>query len=58
MKKRLLAILRPPGYNPPDHLDMLWNQWAHQGYLWGYWSYEFYLKLQRGSSVFDEEIQS
>lgn len=44
---RILALIRPPGYNPPINWAMLWNQWLHKGYLWSWYSYEFYSEHSR-----------
>lgn len=40
----ILAWLKPKGYNNPSNLQMLWNQWLHQGFLWGWYSYEAHAK--------------
>lgn len=42
MKSWILDWINPPGYNAPDNLKYVWNQWLHQGYMWDWYSYDFY----------------
>jgi hypothetical protein len=43
----LLNLIKPKGYNPPNCIQMLYNQWLHQGFLWDFYDYEFYSKYTK-----------
>jgi hypothetical protein len=47
LKVCFFILSKPPGYNTPTSVAMLWNQWLHQGFLWHLWSFEFYSDNQR-----------